>query len=193
MALMFLCLVSCNSNQPTEDKKPKEEVPVALQDSKLKSISRPSDLAEALYQELVKNDPVLQKMEADFEALPTELLPLKEKYDAYEAKSDNYYASAQQKAAMISDSVLRAKVKALIAASESRYTSKTAELNSLLKELAANNTALTDYHAALKVALTLPVIEKFQADEMPDKKPLKELKKKQQKLLSKTDSLAFSH
>jgi hypothetical protein len=192
MLLALSLLFSCSGSPSEKRESPKEEVPVALQDDKpsLKSYARSGDLTEDLYEELVEQQPALRKLEDDFEAYYPKLDELKKKYDQYDAKSNNYYASAHQKALTITDSLLKKKVNALIAASKDKYTSRSAAFNSLLQEISHNNTAMSDYHTVLKVVLTLPVMEKFQEEKQPDKKDFRNLIKEQKKLISQTDSLS---
>lgn len=183
-------LVSCGGQ--TDNNKPSEqETPKALQDSKLdiKSYSRSGDLTEELYQELVDKTPELKKIENDLDAFRPKPYELKEKYNQYDSKSNNYYKSANYKATAISDSLLRTKIISLITTSSKQYTSKSAELISLLKQISKNNEALNDYHNVLKIVLTLPIIEKYQEDNKPDKKEFKNLIKDQENLILRIDSL----
>jgi hypothetical protein len=169
----------------------KQETPVALQDDKLeiKSYSRSSDLTEELYQELVDKTPALKKLEDDLDAFGPKPIELTDKFNKYDSKSNSYYSSANNKATAISDSLLRMKILALITTSSNQYSAKTAELNSLLKQISKNGSTLNDHHSVLKIALTLPIIEKYQDDNKLDKKEFENLIKQQENLIEKTDSL----
>lgn len=189
--LISTLLLACNGKQADNNKQPRQETPKALQDEKLsiKSYNRSGDLAEELYQELVDKTPALKKLEEDIEALYSKPSELKEKFDQYAGKSNDYYSSSKNKAAAISDSVLRTKIISLITASNKQFTGKTAELNSLLTQISNNSTSIHDHHSVLKIVLTIPLIEKFQQDNKPDKKEYKDLISQQENLVSKTDSL----
>jgi len=184
-------LLSCDNKRMDNNATTKQETPVALQDDKLeiKSYSRSSDLTEELYQELVDKTPALKKLEDDLDAFGPKPIELTDKFNKYDSKSNSYYSSANNKATAISDSLLRMKILALITTSSNQYSAKTAELNSLLKQISKNGSTLNDHHSVLKIALTLPIIEKYQDDNKLDKKEFENLIKQQENLIEKTDSL----
>jgi predicted transcriptional regulator len=184
-------LVSCGGGRTESDKIPKQEIPKALQDNKLeiKSYSRTGDLTEELYQELVDKTPALKKLEDDLDAFIPKPGDLNEKFQQYDSKSNSYYSSANYKASAITDSLLRVKIIELITASNKKYSTKTAELNSLLKQISKTGASLNDHHSVLKIVLTLPLIEKYQGDNNPNKKEFKDLIKQQENLILQTDSL----
>lgn len=189
--ILLIFLVSCSNGQTKNDKAAPAETPQALQDNKLeiKSYSRSGDLIEELYQELVDKTKLLKKLEDDLDAFSPEPNKLKEKFDKYDSKSKSYYSSANYKTMAITDSLLRKKIISLIATSSRQYANNTEELNSLLKQVNANNSTLNDYHNVLKIVLTLPMIEKYQKENKLDKTEFKNLIKNQELLISRTDSL----
>ena len=184
-------LVSCGGGQTENNKPTQQETPKALQDSKLeiKSYSRSGDLTEELYQELVGKTPALKKLEDDLDAFIPKPNDLKDKFNQYDSKSNSYYNSANYKATAISDSLLKKKIISLIMTSNNKYSAKTAELNSLLKQISKDGATLNDHHSVLKIVLTLPMIEKYQDDNKPNKKEFKDLINQQEKLIIQTDSL----
>lgn len=184
-------LVSCGGGQTENNKPTQQETPKALQDSKLeiKSYSRSGDLTEELYQELVGKTPSLKKLEDDLDAFIPKPNDLKDKFNQYDSKSNSYYNSANYKATAISDSLLKKKIISLIMTSNNKYSAKTAELNSLLKQISKDGATLNDHHSVLKIVLTLPMIEKYQDDNKPNKKEFKDLINQQEKLIIQTDSL----
>lgn len=184
-------LVSCGGGQTENNKPTQQETPKALQDSKLeiKSYSRSGDLTEELYQELVGKTPSLKKLEDDLDAFIPKPNDLKDKFNQYDSKSNSYYNSANYKATAISDSLLKKKIISLIMTSNNKYSAKTAELNSLLKQISKDGATLNDHHSVLKIVLTLPMIEKYQDDNKPNKKDFKDLINQQEKLIIQTDSL----
>jgi hypothetical protein len=183
-------LVSCGGQ--TENNKPtQQETPKALQDSKLeiKSYSRSGDLTEELYLELVDKTPALKKLEDDLDTFRPKPNELKDKFNQYDSKSNSYFSSANYKASAITDSLLKKKIIALIITSSNKYSTKTAELNSLLTQISKDGATLNDHHSVLKIVLTLPIIEKYQDDNKPNKKEFKDLINQQKKLIIRTDSL----
>lgn len=184
-------LISCGGGQTDNNNPTKQETPKALQDDKLeiKSYSRSGDLTEELYQELVGKTPALKKLEDDLDAFRPKPNELNDKFNQFDSKSNSFYSSANYKATAITDSVLRKKIISIIMTSNKKYTSKTAELNSLLKQISNNGATLNDHHSVLKIVLTLPIIEKYQDDNKPNKKEFKDLINQQEKLILRTDSL----
>lgn len=73
--------------------------------------------------------------------------------------------------------------------SSAKYISKSAELNALLKQVNHNNVTLEDHHNALKIVLSLSLLEAYQDKNAPDKKGFKQLMKAQEHLIVQTDSL----
>jgi len=189
--LISIFLLSCGGQ--TDNKEPtKQETPKALQDDKLeiKSYSRSgSDLTEELYQELIDKTPALKKLEDDINAFRPKPNDLQDKFNNFDNKSKSYYTSSNYKATAISDSILKTKIISLITESNKKYTSKTTELNSLLNQISKNGATLNDHHSVLKIVLTLPIIEKYQDDNKPNKKEFKDLIIEQEKLILRTDSL----
>ena len=188
---ILVLLVSCGGGQTENNKPTQQETPKALQDSKLeiKSYSRSGDLTEELYQELVGKTPSLKKLEDDLDAFIPKPNDLKDKFNQYDSKSNSYYNSANYKATAISDSLLKKKIISLIMTSNNKYSAKTAELNMLLKQISKDGATLNDHHSVLKIVLTLPMIEKYQDDNKPNKKEIKDLINQQEKLIIQTDSL----
>lgn len=189
--LLSITMFSCGGKR-TENKPAGQETPKALQDDKLelKSYSRSkSDLTEELYQELVDKSPELKKLEDNLIGLNSKTSDLEMKFNTYNQKSDSYYNSANEKASSISDSLLRKKILALITNSQNQYSNKTALVNSLRKLISDNSSTINDSYSVLKIVLTLQLIEKYQNENLPDKKDFKEFIKEQEKLIQQTVSL----
>lgn len=192
VVFILILLTSCGDRQTNNDTSAQQETPKALQDNKISMDSyRGSsiDLVESLYQELVEKNPALQKLEEELEAFRSKTGDLDEKYSKYNSKSSSYYSSAKQKLAGISDSLLRMKVDALLTNSSKKYATKTAEINALLAQISKNGSIIHDYHVALKIILTLPIIEKYQDNHQPNQKVFEDLVKKQNDFILQTDTL----
>lgn len=187
-----MAISSCGEKKQHTTISETQDTPEALQDHKmdLKSYSRSSgDLTQELYAELVEQDPSLKQLEEDLDAYRSRPGELTKLFENYDGKSLNYYTSANRTADMISDSVLKQKMTVLITQSNERYLKKTNNINELLKQLSVNNTSLNDHHTALKIALTISVIEKYQSDNTINENQFKGLIKEQEKLLKQTDKL----
>jgi hypothetical protein len=186
-------IVSCGERKSDNNEPSKQETPEALQDDKLDinfySRTRSGNLTEELYQELVGKTPALKKLEDDLDAFSQKSSDLNEKLEQYDRNSNRYYSSANNIASSITDSLLKNKIMALVTTSNNKYSTKTAELNSLLKQISKNDATLDDHHSVLKIFLTLPMIGKYQDDNKPNKKEFKDLIIQQEKLTLRTDSL----
>ena len=146
-------------------------------------------MIEELYQELVDKSPALKKLEDDLDVFRPKPIKLNQKVQQYNSKSNSYYSSADYKISAITDSLLKDKIITLITTSKNKHNDKTAELNSLLKEISKNDATLNDHYSVLKIVLTLPIIEKYQDYYKPDKKEFNDLIKQQENLILRTDSL----
>lgn len=188
-------LFSCSNKQTDETPMVKQETPAALQDDKLeiKSYRNSDDLIEELYQEIVEKTPALKKLEDDLDAIGPKTNDLEDKFNKYDIKSNSYYLSASYKATAIKDSLLKKKILSLIETSNNQYSTKITELNSLLKQISKNGSTINDHHLALKIVLTLPMIEKYQSNNKPDKNEFKNLIKQQKDLIEMTDSLTTNY
>jgi len=189
--LLSLVMFSCGGERiehnPTEP-----ETPKALQDDKLelKSYNRSkNDLAEVLYLELMDKSPELKKLEDDLGTLNSKKSDLETKFNTYNQKSDSYYNSAHEKASSITDSLLRKKIIALITNSQNQYSNKTASVNTLRKLISDNSSSINDSYSVLKIVLTLQLIEKYQNDNLPNRKDFLDLTKEQEKIIQRTGSL----
>ena len=189
IAIFFsvLLLISCDSKQ----KDVKVETPDALQDDKLeiKSYRSSGNLTEELYQDLVKAKPELKRLEDELDGSKSKPDELNEIFNNYNYKSNSYYRSANLVSNSITDSVLKIKISELITKSSKRYDQNIGELNSLIKQIALNNTTLNDHHAVLKIVMTLPLIEKYQKDNLPSTKDFKDVIKHQDNIIELIDSL----
>ena len=184
-------LHSCEGNQTVNNPLPKQELPKALQENNLeiKSYSRNSNLAEELYQELVEKDEELKKLESDISALEPRANELVGGFNAYQSKSNSYYEGANYHTRTISDSALKNRIDALLSKSQARSSMKAASLNALMKEMTLRNGTLKDHHTVLKIVLTLPIIEKYQNQNLPSQVPFKNFIKTQEVIIKKTDSV----
>jgi hypothetical protein len=186
VSIIFIVLLSCNTQQVRNEALKLEQAV----DSELDiSSSRSGDFVEGFYQELVSQTPALKEFERDMTVHKRISAELKNKYNGYESKSNSYYNSAITKVTSISDSVLQKRIMALIQSSKESYSRSTSELNVLLKMVEQNSVTLNDKHSILKIVLTLPLIEKFQTGNLPDKTGFNELIEKQKQLIEQINGL----
>lgn len=163
------------------------ETPKALQEknSGIKSFrSSRNDLVEELYKELVEKSQELKNLEDSIQSIDPQIDKAEADYSKYESKSKDYYRSANSHADQISDSLLKKKIQGIITASNNQYTSRNSELSSLQDVISRNKASIEDYHAVLKIMLTLPIIETYQKGNIPNPQEFKRLIEKQLELIN---------
>jgi hypothetical protein len=188
--IISVILFSCNGKTEINEAN-KQEIPKALQDnfSEVKSYSRSSDLSEELYQELVEETPSLKKLEEDIIDYQNKCNEAMEPFNKYNNNSNNYYSSSKYKAESISDSTLKNKILTIISESNNKYNNKISEHTSLLSLISKGDATLNDQHLAMKILLTIPIIEKYQDNNKTDLKELLKMKNDQSKLIEQVKSL----
>jgi len=164
---------------------PAAETPEALQEKPNAdfSISKRgmTDMVESLYEELAHKDPVLITLEARLKELPGSMRDSAQEYNRYNDKNHDYYGSAARHLQGIKDSVLRKKMEAMIAESDTAYGILTAGHRRLLAGLKEKDASLDDLHEVLKLMRTLPLITKYQRDHLPGTGPLQKILKEYQR------------
>jgi hypothetical protein len=192
IVLILSVAVSCRNEDAPKDQAVVHETPQALKDdavSEVISSRKYGDLVEQLYQEMVDKTPELASLEKDYSAIPPQSMSLKEEYNKYNNKSENYYSTANAKTSAIADSVLREKVVSILEAHASQYALKNAELRSMMKQIDNQNVSLNDHHQVLKIFTTLAMMEDYQDQNKLDQGPFEKLMQAQQDLLKHTDAL----
>jgi hypothetical protein len=200
--LLLLCLpplllaASCG-----ESKKPQvsnSKIPKALQPGKetpsfLASSSYSergyADLVNKLYDELLDQEVRLQDLERKLSALQMAQSDSTEAFETYDANSNNYYEFAGKHALDITDSNLRRQMETLIAGSREQYKSSQAKHEALIAQIEIGRTRIANLHQALKIARTLPVIEKYQRENLPSAMPLERLRQLQNAAVQEVEAL----
>ncbi len=150
--------------------------------------SSPSDRIEAMYAELLKNDEELKSLEkkiADLQKAKNDSLAV---WEDYQSLIDQYYANAAQRTDtlastfdqyQIHDKDLSSRLKTIVTASKARQEARTREFRDITALMDQNEVNIQDRHKALKVMLTLEVIEAYQLENMPSLDGLKAVSKAQ--------------
>lgn len=181
--LSLVLLTSCRENEST-DRNNKE--PKALQEKSidLGSLRSGNNLVDDLYQELVNKSPELKVLENELDELNTR--DTTDIFYDYDQKSDAYYGSANSYINTINDSIMKQQILNLIHKNQEKYVSRKAELENLIKTIHKKRIEIKDYHNALKIVLTLPLIEEYQKQHLPSKSPFEKMIEKENQLLLKT-------
>lgn len=190
-SLLFLTLISCD-NSRTEDQS-KNDTPKALEDKSSSDVIVSKrgyeDLIESLYKELADKTPDLKELEMQIDKLADSKSDSLEQFNKYDDKNKSYYQSAENHIEQIKDSVIKEKIKLLIQTSVTKYGSLISKHNDILNSIDKQTITLNDLHLILKITRTLPLIEKYQKDNLPTTKPLEEYSKQLNKTVQYADSL----
>jgi hypothetical protein len=189
--ILAFILVSCDDTQIQD--KPQQATPKALEDnSSFEIVSkgrRSDDLVESLYNELVSKDVELKRLEVKMNDLNSSKYDSIKLFDKFNGKIQSYFGSIDRNVLEIEDSLLRDKMKLLIASNLTKYNSRIAKHNELLKTLAINEIRISDLHTVLKIVKTLPVIEKYQQNNLPTTRQLEGFVKQQDQTINLADTL----
>jgi hypothetical protein len=194
--IFIVSLNSCQNNiKPDKDKQVKD-IPKALQDkdiirSTYSEYKSGGDLIEELYQELTSKNPILKEFEEDVESYKEVKSDLDKKFHKYDEKSESYYHDAMNKINSIQDSILKLKITSVLNESRINYEEMKADLIAVIEASNKNAMVFEDFYMALKVLLTLKLIEDFQETVMTDTTEYFKLVEFQKKLIFKADSLTY--
>ncbi len=193
-SIIVFALLSCNQKKTQESLAP--ETPIALQQnasseySLLSKRSGREDLVESLYAELVNKTPELKDIEKQIIFLNEARTDSLEGFSNFNQKNKDYYDNAVQHSATINDSVLSNRIKLMISNSQSKYSNQVGGHKSLISLLDSKAIRLQDMHVLLKIVKTLPLIEKFQKDKIPDKKPIEKTINEYDKTIKKIETIS---
>lgn len=194
LSLFAFSLASCDQ-QPKKPVPP--DTPKALQKDEgpltdVKVISKSSgrgDLVDAIYQELAAKDTGLTALENVLKGLSSMRSDSTEPWNDFDQKNYQYYNSAAGHITSISDSVLRKKMEMLIAESDTAYRTLAKNHRDLLARIEKQQWTLTGLHEVLKLTRTLPVIHRYQKEQMPGTAPLKHVVETYDSVMQQEDRL----
>ncbi len=180
---IMILIISCNGNNSMNEKSEVQN-PDALQDnSSLKRLTKlDGNLVDELYQELVEKKSELKSLETElneFESKPNETQNI---FYNYNRKSEQYYGSAFGLANRINDSLVKHKILDIIKRSSENYNRKSKEIDEIVTEISIGQNSIQDSHNILKLILTIPIIEKFQTENLPKKEKFQQTIIEQKKL-----------
>jgi len=190
-ALLFCLLVivfcsACNRKSPSNNNSAKTEIPEPLQDDDgsigLKKMSRDASLMQGIYADQVTKRPDLQKLENQLEHFNEGMPDSLAAFNKYAQTCNRYYDSANGALREMKDTVLRDRLRSILAESKHKYEQKTNRFSVLMKDIDSNQTAFTNYYTALKIAVSLPLIENYQDKNQPGTQPVEALSKEAKNL-----------
>lgn len=139
----FFLLILASCNNPSVEDKPQQEIPKALEDKSFsyEAISKRDydDLLESLYKELAEKTPELKDLDNSIEKIYQSNVDSIKLFDNYSSKNEAFYSSANNHATQIKDSLLRQRVKLLIANSLTKYKSSITQHEEILNSIKTKN------------------------------------------------------
>ncbi|RYY48877.1 MAG: hypothetical protein EOO06_08910 [Chitinophagaceae bacterium] len=191
-AILLVILASCNNNRAQQQ--PQQAIPKALEEksSSYELVSKRSydDLVERLYSELVSKDSELKKLEGKIDELNESRTDSTESFQKFHGKNQSFFSAAETHVAGIKDSLIREKIKNLVAGQLTKYNSRIATQQQLLAQIETNQMAISDLHTVLKIVRTLPIIDKYQREQLPKATSLQGYLKHQEATIILADSLS---
>ncbi|OXA76031.1 hypothetical protein SAMN05444397_101484 [Flavobacterium aquidurense] len=184
--LSLILLISCREN---ETSRRSNEEPKAFEETSIEigRFRKGGDLVDDLYQELVDKSPELKALENELSEInPRDTTNL---FYTYDQKSDDYYNSVESHISGIRDSVMKQKMINLIKKSQDKYVTQKADIENLVNTINKKRSEITNYHTALKIILTIPLIEQYQKQHLPNKSPFEKVIEKENQLLEKTKNI----
>lgn len=190
--ILVFTLASCDNTRAKQNHK--QDTPKALEEksSSYEIISKRSndDLVESIYNELVSKDIDLKNLETKIDELNKSKKDTTELFNNFNAKNQSYFTSADRHVFNIKDSLLREKIKNVVANQLTKYNSKISMHNELLKVIEEKQMTISDLHNVLKIVRTLPLIDKYQKENLPNIKSLEGYIKQQENTIQIVDTLS---
>ena len=198
--LLPLCLfaLTCGNiperegSQSTKYQESKNELPGVLE-GKGSSIASYSSYRKTLVEEIYRDQMAaredLRKLHDSIDELAEKSADEKEVYNEFVSKNTSYYSEANTIASGIKDEELKEYVSNLILQSETKYRQDIAEHAELINEIDALNASIQDFQKALKIVVTLPLIQEYQKQKKTEVSGLKEVVSLQKSVLNTEMSL----
>jgi len=163
---LLAIISSCNRGPSVHHNPQKIETPKPLQDDNkdISFISKRSagDLINAIYADLAEKNPDLKKLEDMRKHFSDGQEDSLMAFNNYNSKSANYYSSAIRALDRVTDSVIKQRLRVLLANSQKKYADKVSKYNALVDKMHYEQEMTNNYYMTLQLAATLPIIEEYQ-------------------------------
>jgi len=134
-----------------------------------------SDDVDVLYEALLAKNERLRSLESSIEKLNSTVADQKDDWIAFKSRNEDYYLAATNYLESITDSTLKEEIAQQIEGSQDRYKSKRDQGEDKWSKLSNQINQLRNNQIALKITLTIPIIESYQgakSESVVDLKPL---------------------
>lgn len=162
--IILLCgftIIACNDKVETRtnaDENAVENSSISLS-SKMRGSK---DMVEDIYNEILKTDKSLEELDQKINKLQSESDRVSNENIESIGKSKSYYATANNRAKQINDSLLKKETLNLIQISENKFKAKIEKFETLKSQINDNLIKINDEYLAFKIRKTLPEVEAYQ-------------------------------
>lgn len=194
LGLIILAMTSCGPDARTQQAKTVPETPKALQEKTDVSFvsykRRGQGIVESLYDELAAKNEKLIKLEEHRSDIAEKAAGINQNIELYNEKSGNYYQNAEHMISSIDDSLLKQKTRELIKISKENQQRRVENMMEMREKYEKLTRAALDHHLVMEIALTLPLMERYQKGSRPDELSMKKLINGQQSLIRQMDLIS---
>ena len=153
------------------------------------AVSREGNVLDKLYEELKEQRPELQALELEIEGIDRAKEEALATYNEYNSKNEQGYSLANQHLSSIKDSLLRNNIELMINKSQYTYDQDNAAMALAAATLENRSRSLHDHQEALKIILTLNLMEKYQKKQIPNASEHEKIIARYNATIHKADSL----
>lgn len=178
-----LFLAACSSEMSKEKNTSSSGTDAALQET------RTENVLDLLYLELKEQRPELIALDKQIEEVDQAKEKALADYKKYNSKNEHYYLTANQHLNNIKDSLLRNSVELLLNKSQYAYDQENAAMALAVAQLENRSVSLHDHQEALKIILTMNLMEKYQKKQLPDNNEYEKIVTRYNQSIHAADSL----
>lgn len=191
LAFSLSIFAACNSPH-VDSRKPEE--PKALKDETSSgeiflSKRGTGNMIDELYAELMEKTPQLKEFDAKINKIEDSKKDSTNPFVKFDSKNQAYFTATDTYLASIQDSVLRSRIKEIIASNIEKYKVSIIEDTHLLTIIDQKSVTLNDLYKALKLTQTLTIMEDYQKKHHPSTKSLEKYIKQQDEAIKQTGQL----
>ncbi len=186
--LLFLVGLSCSDDLPKTES---EQVVEALGDKPMKAqikdfsdsrmYGKRADAVEVLFNEAIENDKNLEELVGKLSNINSDAIG---EYAKYKNNSENYWQSVSSKEQDLRDTVLREEVAKYFDKVKQHYSNSIAKHEYTVKLFNEKKIELSDQLILLKLAITQPMMEAYQKQELVELKKLQQITKTYDSLIN---------
>lgn len=193
--IIFIALIAITGACKDKKQETAKPVPTILEGKRIDVSSiihkkRGADLVEALYEELTTKSEELQELDKQIKALQDLQKNAVDSFKKFDERNKSYYDAAHKKLEGFHDSLVRKKIRHLIAESQADYAKTTQSLTELDNLIRKKNNTINDLYLILKISRTLPLIKEYQQDNLPGTGSMEGLSHHLDSLLQQLDTLS---